>query len=150
MEFACGLRLVIIFRLIPYLFLRVLLTSLSNSFPLSIVISVGHGYRVSQWSSNQLAFMSAVFSPISTISKNPVCTDVQNNQVAIANAFWCCGSHFHLVVLDVSAAKGARTWDHLSVGQSDLSIQSQSHIEPHSRERSSAHRYRDIHIHTVE
>jgi len=37
-----------------------------------------------------------------------------------------------------------------SVGQSDLSIQSQSHIEPHSRERSSAHRYRDIDIHTVE
>ena len=34
----------------------------------------------------------------------------------------------------------------LSVGQSDLSIQSQSHIEPHSRERSSAHRYRDIDI----
>jgi len=34
------------------------------------------------------------------------------------------------------------------VGQSDHSIQSQSHIEPHSRERSSAHRYRDIDIHT--
>jgi len=33
-----------------------------------------------------------------------------------------------------------------SVGQSDLSIQSQSHIEPHSRERSSAHRCRDIDI----
>jgi len=32
------------------------------------------------------------------------------------------------------------------VGQSDLSIQSQSHIEPHSRERSSAHRCRDIDI----
>jgi len=32
------------------------------------------------------------------------------------------------------------------VGQSDLSIQSQSHIEPHSRERSSAHRHRDIDI----
>jgi len=34
----------------------------------------------------------------------------------------------------------------LAVGQSDPSIQSQSHIEPHSRERSSSHRYRDIDI----
>jgi len=30
------------------------------------------------------------------------------------NAFWCWGSHFHLVVLNVSAAKGAMTWDGLS------------------------------------
>jgi len=72
MEFACGLRLVIIFRLIPYSFLRVSLTSLANSFPLSIVIYIGHGYGVSQWSSNQLAIISAVFWPISTTSKNPV------------------------------------------------------------------------------
>jgi len=34
--------------------------------------------------------------------------------LAIANAFWCCGSHFHLVVLDVSAAKGASAWDRLT------------------------------------
>jgi len=34
----------------------------------------------------------------------------------------------------------------LLVGQSDLSIQSQSHIEPHSRERSSAHRCRNIDV----
>jgi len=67
MEFACGLRLVTIFRSTPCLFLRVSLTSLANSFPLSIVISVGHGCWVSQWSSNQLAIMLAVFSRISTI-----------------------------------------------------------------------------------
>jgi len=34
--------------------------------------------------------------------------------LAIANAFWCCGSHFHLVVLDVTAAKGASAWDRLT------------------------------------
>jgi len=34
----------------------------------------------------------------------------------------------------------------VDVGQSDLSIQSQSHIEPHLQERSSAHRYRDVNI----
>jgi len=34
----------------------------------------------------------------------------------------------------------------IGVHQSDPSIQSQSHIEPHSRKRSSAHRQRDIHI----
>jgi len=39
-------------------------------------------------------------------------------------------------------------WKDLIVGQSDLSIQSQSHIELHSRERSSA--YRDIDIYLVD
>jgi len=72
MEFDCGLWLVTIFRLTPCSLSRVSLTSLANSLPLSIVISVGHGYRVSQWISNQLAITLAVFWPILTISKNPV------------------------------------------------------------------------------
>jgi len=80
MDFACGLRLATIFRLTPHSFLRVLLTSLANSFPLSIVISIGYGYQVSQWSSNQLAIMLAVFSPITAISKNPVAGSITVTQ----------------------------------------------------------------------
>jgi len=80
MEFACGLRLVMIFCLTPHSFLRVLLTSRANSFPLSTVISAGHRCRVSQWSSNQLAIMSAVCSPISTVSKNHVAGSVTVTQ----------------------------------------------------------------------
>jgi len=44
MEFACGLRLVTILHLTSHSFARVSLTSLSNSFHLSIVISAGHGH----------------------------------------------------------------------------------------------------------
>jgi len=72
MEFACGLRLAMVFRLTPHQFARVSLTSLANSFPLSTVISEGHGCRVSQWISNQLDVMSAVFSLISAVWKHPV------------------------------------------------------------------------------
>jgi len=61
MEFDCGLWLVIIFRLTPYSLVRVSLTSLANSLPLSTVTSVGHECWVSQWISNQLAIVSAVF-----------------------------------------------------------------------------------------
>ena len=38
MEFACGFRVVIIFLIIPYSFLRVAETSAANSFPLSTCV----------------------------------------------------------------------------------------------------------------
>jgi len=57
---------------------------------------------------------------------------------------FCSVSKFPNTLSDTNRDRGAI--DMIIVGQSDLSIQSQSHIEPHSRERSSAHRYRDIHI----
>jgi len=156
--------------------------------------------RESQRISNQLAITSEVFSPICTISKNPVTGFIIVRQCSrFQCAFWVFPfSQMHgptkssthnmcyrmmsglglggsrpcflsLFLLTVQFGQVLYMHSHNvlrpihmwycsivssnqdspgCVGQSDLSIQSQSHIEPHSRERSWAHRYRDIH--TVE
>ena len=84
-EFAWGLRVVIILRLIPYSFLRVSRTSAANSLPLSMTTSVGHGYRVNQVNSSRLAISSAAFMSTWVISNHPVAGSIMVRQ-------WSCVS----------------------------------------------------------